>query len=148
MVNLAVDVQTSQRSVSAALDGEGCTVRVNDSARTWTLDVAGKNGEAVDGPDPVTSFLGSLCGCLLMSLRITARARKIPIDHAVIHAEANGSGFVNRIELRLNVQSNASKEEVEVVVARAEKACYVRALLKDSICFSLLLTVSPAVRSG
>lgn len=145
MVNPAVDIQTKQRSVSAALDGEGCTVRLNDRVRTWTLDVVGQNGEAVDGPDPVTSFLGSLCGCLLMSLRITARARKIPIDHAAMHAEANGAGFVNGIELRLNVRSNASKEEVEAVVARAEKACYVRALLKDSIRFSLSLTVSPAV---
>jgi len=145
MVNPAVDIQNKQRSVSAALDGEGCTVRLSDRVRTWTLDVAGKNGEAVDGPDPVTSFLGSLCGCLLMSLRITARARKIPIDHAAIHAEANGASFVSGIELRLNVWSNASKEDVEVVVARAEKACYVRALLKDSIRFSLFLTVSPAV---
>lgn len=145
MVSPAVDVETKRRSVSAALDGEGCKVRLNDRVRTWTLDVVEKNGEAVDGPDPVTSFLGSLCGCLLMSLRITARARKIPIDHAAMHAEANGAGFVDGIELRLNVRSNASKEEVEVVVARAEKACYVRALLKDSIRFSLSLTVSPAV---
>jgi len=95
-------------------------------------------------PDPVTSFLGALCGCLLISLQITARARQVPIASASASALANEKGFVKTIDVDLTVRSDAPEEKVRVVVERAEKGCYIKSLLKESIEYRLKLTVLPA----
>ena len=56
-------------------------------------------------PDPVTSFLGALCGCLLISLQITARARQVPLAGATISAKANEKGFVKTIDVDLGCEA-------------------------------------------
>ena len=119
-------------------------VELRAGQHAWTLDepkALGGNGAA---PDPITAFLGSLCGCLLMSLEITARARHVPLAGASVSARSNTKGFVKTIDVDLTVHSRASEETVRTVVTRAEKGCYVRGLLKDSIAYSLNVTVLPA----
>ena len=78
-----------------------------------------------------------------MSLEITARARKVPLDGVSVSAKSNIKGFVKTIDVDLTVRSTAPKETILAVVARAEKGCYVRGLLKDSITYSLNVTVLP-----
>ncbi len=95
-------------------------------------------------PDPVTAFLGALCGCLLISLQITARARQVPIASASASAQANEKGFVKTIDVTLTVHSSAPEEKVRIIVERAEKGCYVKGLLKDSIEYKLSVTILPA----
>ncbi len=120
-------------------------VEVQAGELTWTLDepvVMGGHGTA---PDPVTSFLGALCGCLLISLQITARARQIPLTRATLSAKANEKGFVKTIDVDLTVYSDAPEEKVRTVVERAEKGCYIKGLLKESIEYRLHLTIVPVV---
>jgi uncharacterized OsmC-like protein len=94
-------------------------------------------------PDPVTSFLGALCGCLLISLQITARARQVSLTRATMSARANEKGFVKIIDVDLTVYSSAPEDKVRTVVERAEKGCYIKGLLKESIEYRLNLTIVP-----
>ena len=110
----------------------------------WTLDepvAMGGNGAA---PDPVTSFLGALCGCLLISLQITAHARQVPLAGATMSAKANEKGFVKTIDVDLTVRSDAPEEKIRTIVERAEKGCYIKGLLKESIEYRLNLAILPA----
>ena len=137
-------VQGGFRHAVGALASEPGRVELRAGQHAWTLDepkALGGNGVA---PDPITAFLGSLCGCLLMSLEITARARQVPLAGASVSARSNTKGFVKTIDVDVTVRSAASEETVRTVVARAEKGCYVRGLLKDSIAYSLHVSVLPA----
>ncbi|MBI3801636.1 MAG: OsmC family protein [Deltaproteobacteria bacterium] len=123
-------------------------VRVQADQLSWTLDEPEAMGGRGTAPDPVTSFLGALCGCLLISLQITARARQVPITSASASAKANEKGFVKTVEVDLTIHSNAPEEKVRVVVERAERGCYIRGLLKDSIEYHLNLTIAAAEKPG
>ena len=131
------------RHAVAANSSDSFTVRLQAGSLSWTLDEPEVLGGKGTAPDPVTSFLGALCGCLLLSLQITARARKVPIVNATASARANEKGFVKTIEVDLVVYSNASEEQLRTVVERAEKGCYVKGLLKESIEYQLRLTIRP-----
>jgi uncharacterized OsmC-like protein len=48
------------------------------------------------------------------------------------------------VDVDLAVRSDAPEEKVRVVVERAEKGCYLKGLLKESIEYRLKLTVLPA----
>lgn len=131
----------------AALARDSYTVELHAGPYAWTLDEPAALGGTASAPDPVTAFLGSLCGCLLMSLEITARARNVPLAGASASARANEKGFVRTIAVDLTVRSAAPEDVVRGVVERAEKGCYVRNLLKDDIAYSLAVTVLPDARA-
>ena len=132
------------RHTVGSLVSDSCTVELRAGQYAWTLDEPKELGGNGAAPDPVTAFLGSLCGCLLMSLKITAQARHVPLAGASVSAKSNTKGFVKTVDVDLTVHSSASEETVRTVVTRAEKGCYVRGLLKDSIAYSLHVTVLPA----
>ena len=132
------------RHTVATTTNDPFAVQVQAGPLAWTLDEPEAMGGRGTAPDPVTSFLGALCGCLLISLQITARARQVPIAHASASARANEKGFVKTIDVDLTVRSDAPEEKVRVVVERAEKGCYIKGLLKESIEYRLKLTVLPA----
>ena len=132
------------RHTVGSLASDSSTVELRAGPYTWTLDEPKESGGNGAAPDPITAFLGSLCGCLLMSLEITARARQVPLAGAAASAKSNTKGFVKTVDVDLTVRSSASEETVRTVVTRAEKGCYVRGLLKDSIAYSLNVTVLPA----
>jgi uncharacterized OsmC-like protein len=81
---------------------------------------------------------------LLISLQITARARQVRIADATASARANEKGFVKAVTVDLTVHSNEPEEKIRTVVERAEKGCYIKGLLKDSIEYRLNLTIRPA----
>src|SRR5215510_2714756 len=128
------------RHVIATTTSNSFIVQVQAGQLSWPLDEPESMGGQGTAPDPVTSFLGALCGCLLISLQITARARQVPIAKASASARANEKGFVKTVDVDLIVRSTASEEKVRVVVERAEKGCYIRGLLKDGIAYRLNLT--------
>ena len=132
------------RHTVATTTNDPFAVKVQAGPLAWTLDEPEAMGGRGTAPDPVTSFLGALCGCLLISLQITARARQVPIAHASASARANEKGFVKTIDVELTVRSDAPEEKIRVVVERAEKGCYIKGLLKESIEYRLKLTVLPA----
>ena len=125
--------------------GDHFAVEVQAGELNWTLDEPIAMGGHGTAPDPVTSFLGALCGCLLISVHITARARQIPIVRAAMSARANEKGFVKIIDVDLTVYSSAPEEKVRAVVERAEKGCYIKGLLKESIAYQLNLTIVSTV---
>lgn len=143
----ASSVPDGFRHPAAALARGSCTVELHAGPYAWTLDEPAELGGAATAPDPVTAFLGSLCGCLLMSLEITARARNVPLAGASASARANEKGFVRTIAVDLTVRSAAPEDVVRGVVERAEKGCYVRNLLKDDIAYSLAVTVLSDARA-
>lgn len=135
------------RHAVATTQNESLTIDVQAGPFTWTLDEPHAMGGRGTAPDPVTSFLGALCGCLLLSVQITARARHVPLSAATISAQANEKGFVKTIDVNLTVQSSAPEEQVRTIVERAEKGCYIKGLLKDNIEYRLQLhveTLAPA----
>lgn len=131
------------RHAVAELAHDSCTVELRAGTYTWTLDEPTQLGGNATAPDPITAFLGSLCGCLLMSLEIAARTRQVPLGGASASARANETGFVRTIAVELTVRSSAPEAVVRGVVSRAEKGCYVRNLLKDSIQYALAVTIVP-----
>ncbi len=128
----------------AVTASDSFAVHVQAGRLSWTLDEPESLGGRGTAPDPVTSFLGALCGCLLISLQITARARQVPITGASASARANEKGFVKTVDVDLTVRSTAPEEQVRVVVERAEKGCYIKGLLKDSIQYHLNLMIVAA----
>jgi putative redox protein len=132
------------RHAVATIGSDSALVHVQAGQLAWTLDEPEAMGGHGSAPDPVTSFLGALCGCLLISLQITARARQVPITSAAVSAQANEKGFVKTIDVTLTVHSSAPEEKVRAIVERAEKGCYVKGLLKDSIEYKLSVTILPA----
>jgi len=131
------------RHAVAVTSDDSCAVQVRAGQFTWALDEPEALGGRGAAPDPVTAFLGALCGCLLISLQITARARQVPISGASASARANEKGFVKTVDVDLTVHSRAPEEQVRVVVERAEKGCYIKGLLKESIEYRLKLTILP-----
>src|SRR5881397_193343 len=131
------------RHTVAITSDDSFAVQVRAGQFTWVLDEPEALGGRGAAPDPVTAFLGALCGCLLISLQITARARQVPISEASASARANEKGFVKTVDVDLTVHSRAPEEQVRVVVERAEKGCYIKGLLKESIEYRLKLTILP-----
>jgi uncharacterized OsmC-like protein len=142
-MNDATNLVGGFRHAVAANSRDSFTVQIQAGKLSWTLDEPEITGGKGTAPDPVTSFLGALCGCLLISLQITARARQVPIANATACAKANEKGFVKTIAVDLTVCSNAPEEKIRTVVERAEKGCYVKGLLREGIDYQLDLTIQP-----
>jgi len=147
-MNDASDTTGGFRHAVAINSSDSFTVQLQAGDLSWMLDEPEAMGGKGAAPDPVTSFLGALCGCLLISLQITARARQVPIATATASAKANEKGFVKTIAVDLTVYSDAAEEKIQTVVERAEKGCYVRGLLKEGIEYQLRLTIFPVGREA
>ncbi len=121
------------RAVVAQSPAGASGVQVRAGAFAWTLDEPADLGGMGSGPDPVTSFLGALCSCLVISLKMAARARQITLESVEARAIANEKGFVREILVDLTVHSSEPEEKVKALLERAERGCYLRRLLKEEI---------------
>ena len=124
--------QTHHRDVTVEAVGDSLNAEVKYGALRWRL-----SGEDATAPDPVSSFLGALGGCLLMSLRVAARVRKVELGRSSVHASANEKGHLKEIKVELQVESNASDEQLHRLVEVAERGCHIRNLIRDDITFAL-----------
>ncbi len=118
------------RSVSA---GDRYAVRVRSHSHVWSLDEPVSDGGEETGPDPVTAFLGALLSCLTIAFKAAARRRKIAIERIEGHAQAPPKGQVKEIALTLAVWSAASEQDLQTLLERAKRGCYVSGLLKPDI---------------
>ncbi|WP_425150489.1 OsmC family protein [Candidatus Binatus sp.] len=123
---------THHRDVIVDSAGDSLSAEVKYDALRWRL-----SGEDAAAPDPVSSFLGALGGCLLMSLRVAARVRKVHLGRALVHARANEKGHVKEIKVELQVESSANDEQLHRLVEVAERGCHIRNLIREDIEFSL-----------
>jgi len=128
-----------KHDVTVSSAGENLKVDVAYGPMRWALD-----GDDVAGPDPVSAFLGALGGCLLMSLRVAAQVRKMPLGHASVHVQANEKGHVKEIKVELEVQTSLDDEKLHRLVEIAERGCHIRALIKPDVAVNLSVRRQPA----
>ena len=126
---------THHRDVTVEAVGDSLNAEVKYGGLRWRL--SGEDGAA---PDPVSSFLGALGGCLLMSLRVAARVRKVDLGRASVHARANEKGHVKEIKVELQVESSAGDDQLHRLVEVAERGCHLRNLIRHDVTFALTLT--------
>ena len=118
------------RSVSA---DNRYAVRVRSHGHAWSIDEPASDGGDDTGPDPVTAFLGALLSCMTIAFKAAARRRKIAIEQIAGHAKAPPKGQVKEIALTLAVRSAASEQDLQILLERAKRGCYVSGLLKPDI---------------
>jgi uncharacterized OsmC-like protein len=111
---------------------DSLNVEVKYGALRWRL-----SGEDATAPDPVSSFLGALGGCLLMSLRVAARVRKVELGRSSVRASANEKGHLKEIKVELQVESSASDDQLHRLVEVAERGCHIRNLIRDDVTFAM-----------
>jgi uncharacterized OsmC-like protein len=126
---------THRRDVTVDAVGDSLNAEVTSGALRWRL-----SGEDAAALDPVSSFLGALGGCLIMSLRVAARVRKVPLGRSSVHARANEKGHLKEIKVELQVESSADDEQLKRLVDVAERGCHIRNLIRDEIAFALKVT--------
>jgi pyruvate dehydrogenase E2 component (dihydrolipoamide acetyltransferase) len=123
------------RDVTVEAVGDSLNAEVRYGALRWRL-----SGEDSAAPDPVSSFLGALGGCLLMSLRVAARVRKVELGQASVRASTNEKGHLKEIKVELQVESSANDAQLQRLVEVAERGCHIRNLIRDEIAFALTIT--------
>jgi uncharacterized OsmC-like protein len=127
--------ETDRRDVIVDAVGDSLNAEVTYGAIRWRL-----SGEDAAAPDPVSSFLGALGGCMLMSLRVAARVRKVELGRSSVHARANEKGHLKEIQVELQVESSANDEQLKRLVEVAERGCHIRNLIRDEIAFELKIS--------
>jgi pyruvate dehydrogenase complex dihydrolipoamide acetyltransferase long form len=129
----AGEAPARQREISAtSADPASLAVEVAYGTIGWRLD-----GDHRGAPDPVSSFLGALAGCLLMSLRLAARVRKHEIGRAAARARSNEKGHVKEIEVELEVETALDDDRLQRLVEVAERGCHIRQMIRDDVAFTL-----------
>jgi len=122
----------AKRQVEVELIGDGLRTSFRHGSIAWI-----NSAEPDEGPDPVTSFMGALCSCLLMSLRVAASARNLDLAGASLSGRCTESGHVKAIDLELRVSSTEGDDKLKGLVEVAERGCHVRALIRDDVTVTL-----------
>jgi len=115
--------------------GESLNTNVSYGPLRWSL-----SGDDAGAPDPVSSFLGALGSCLLMSLRVAARVRNLVVGKSAVTARTNEKGHVKEIEVELQVQTDADDNQLWRLIEVAERGCHIRAMIRDEVAFKLKVT--------
>ena len=123
---------TRHREVTVEASGESLKTNVKYGSLRWSL-----SGDDGDAPDPVSSFLGALGSCLLISLRVAARARNLTVGKSSLSARANEKGHVKEIEVELQLQTDLDDDKLHRLIEVAERGCHIRAMIRDDVAFAL-----------
>jgi pyruvate dehydrogenase E2 component (dihydrolipoamide acetyltransferase) len=110
----------------------------------WILDEPIDKGGVDAGPTPVESFLGAMLGCLVTAFQFHARRKNIPLERVEGWVAANESGYVTQIAVELQVWSPAPEEQVRDLLPRAERGCFVKAMLRPDLPVTIDLAVYPS----
>ena len=87
--------------------------------------------------------LGALVSCLTISFQFTARRKNVPIDRIEGWIAANSERFVEDIAIELQVWSPADEATIRDLLPRAERGCFVKALLRPDLKLTIDMTVNP-----
>jgi pyruvate dehydrogenase E2 component (dihydrolipoamide acetyltransferase) len=127
------DEPSELRSVHVESHDSEWRTSVRSGATSWSLSAQDQSPEDQSAPDPVTAFLGALGSCLLMSLRVAARARHIELGAATALIRSNPKGHVKEINVELKVACNENDDKLTRLVEVAERGCHIKALIRDEI---------------
>jgi pyruvate/2-oxoglutarate dehydrogenase complex dihydrolipoamide acyltransferase (E2) component/uncharacterized OsmC-like protein len=116
------------REVIVDAIGDTLRTRVTHGSMVWN-----SSAEDASGPDPVTTFLGALGSCLLMSLRVGARVRKLNVGRSSVVARSNEKGHVKEIEVELKVETTEDDDKLHRLIEVAERGCHIRQLIKNDV---------------
>ena len=122
----------AKREVAVEFSGDGLRTSVRHGSIGWT-----NSAEPDEGPDPVTSFMGALGSCLLMSLRVAARARNFDLAAASLSGRCTETGHVKAINLELRISTPEGEDKLKRLVEVAERGCHIRALVRDDVAVTL-----------
>ncbi len=112
--------------------GDSLSTTVRHGIRHWEL-----SADEGNGPDPVSAFLGALGSCLLMSLRVAARARKFELGRCRARLRATERGHVREIDIELEVATAEDDARLAQLVEVAERGCHIRALIRSEVAVRL-----------
>ena len=135
--------QLGKREVRSVSAGDRYAVQVRSDGHVWSLDEPASDGGEDTGPDPVTAFLGALLSCLTIAFKAAARRRKVKIGRIEGHVKATPKGHVKAISLTLEVWSSALEQDLQILLERATRGCYVSGMLKPDIDFVVELVRHP-----
>ena len=120
--------QVRPREVLVEAIGDSLVTDVRHGTQAWQL-----SGEDTTLPDPVTNFLGALGACLLMSLRVGARIRKVILGRTFVTVRANEKGHVGEIEIDLGVETDIDDDKLAHLIEVAERGCHIRRLIRNEV---------------
>jgi len=142
--SLAVE-GTMRRELRATAHHGKYRLEVRDSAgHQWVLDEPVDKGGDDAGTTPVEAFLGGLLGCLITAFQFHARRKKVALERIEGWVAANEEGYIKEIAVELQVWSPAPEEQVRELLPRAERGCFVKAVLRPDLPYSVELAVYPA----
>jgi len=118
----------AKHEVCVRLSTDGLRSEIRHGPFAWI-----NSAEPGEGPDPVTAFMGALGSCLLMSLRVAARARNFDLAGASLSGRCTESGHVRTIDLELQISSAENDGKLDRLVEIAERGCHIRALIRDDV---------------
>jgi uncharacterized OsmC-like protein len=124
-----------RREVTVEAAGESLNTNVSYGPLRWSL-----SADDGGGPDPVSSFLGALGSCLLMSIRVAAQVRKLSVGKTALTARANEKGHVKEIKVELQVQTDIDDDQLRRLIEVAERGCHIRAMIRAEVAFALKVT--------
>ena len=108
-----------------------------------TFQIATDEGKTHGGdntaPPPLALFTGALTSCLMTQIRAFAERLRIPVNNVTIHARLHWRGeqvgsepYVSApvgFDLDVEIDSNASSEDLTRLLDAAKKGCFVEATL-------------------
>ena len=133
-----------RREVRAVSQGGTRRIDLRRDGHRWILDEPLDAGGSDLGPSPVNALLGALMACMIMTYQITGQRRNVPIARIEGRATANAARYVEAITLELDIWSPAPAEQVEALLDRVKRGCYVSHTLKAEIAYQVVLRVHPA----
>lgn len=136
------------RELRTVAIGNAYRIDVEGGGHTWVLDEPVERGGSGAGPTPVESFLGALVSCLTVSFQFQARRAGIPIQRIEGWVAGTEERYLKEIAVELEVWSDARAADVEALLPKAERGCFVSDVLKPEIAYSVELAVYPATAAA
>jgi pyruvate dehydrogenase E2 component (dihydrolipoamide acetyltransferase) len=100
----------------------------------WAADEPEDQGGEDTAPSPVEQFVGSLSSCLTLMIGHMAERRDVEVSDVSVTAQADPpDGRIERIDIDVDVSSDAPQADVESVVEMAERACYVNQVISEDV---------------
>lgn len=129
------------RVVHTVSEGGSPLVRVESRGHAWTVDEPPERGGTDAGATPVETFLGALLSCLTVSFKSAARRHNVTVDRIEGRAQANPKGYITEVAVDLDVWSPDPEPEVQALLDRAKRGCFVGAVMRPEIPYTVALRV-------
>ncbi len=133
-------MKTTERKVSATLDGAPYATRLRARGLEWISDEPLDHGGADRGPSAHEMLLGALAACTAITLRMYADRKGWEVKGITVHADLvrtqEGREVESRIQLNVELPGTMSAEQRERMLQIAA-ACPVHRTLQSPMHISI-----------